>query len=71
MAPQGLTFFCSVKKQHKDINMYSSYIMIWGLAVRKIRENRVGTGFIEIYGEEPKTRQVDQAMSELAHEHRG
>jgi len=45
--------------------------MIWGLAVRKIRENRVGTGFIEIYGEEPKTRQVDQAMSELAHEHRG
>ena len=53
--------------------MYSSYIMIWGLAVRKIRENRVGTGFIEIYGEdtEPKTRQVDQAMSELGQKEGG
>lgn len=48
--------------------MYSPYIMTWGLVVRQIKENREGTGFIEIY--EPKTRQVDQAVSELAHEHR-
>ena len=73
MASQGLIFFCYVKKRHKDINVYSPYIMTWRLVVRQIRENRVGTGFIEIYGEgtEPKTRQVDQAVSELAHEHRG
>lgn len=68
MASQGLIFFCHVKKRHKDINMYSPYIMTWGLVVRQIKENREGTGFIEIY--EPKTRQVDQAVSELAHEHR-
>lgn len=54
--------------------MYFLYIMIWGLTVKKIRENRVGTRFIEVYGEdtEPKTRQVDQATSsQLAHEHGG
>lgn len=54
MASQGLIFFCHVKKRHKDINMYSPYIMTWGLVVRQIKENREGTGFIEIY--EPKTR---------------
>lgn len=26
--------------------MYFLYIMIWGLTVKKIRENRVGTRFI-------------------------